>query len=460
MSAVENWSVLSKSSIDNTHYVPVTGKRKFQLVQLLPSFTTVGTGGQTIYDGITFGNQLNMKGLKSATPTMLALATNAGNVEFTVLPAGIDLNACDNTTSLFLKAVDLAANVGATILPFANGGTGLSSIAKGQILYASAADTLSATSALSTNGQLLIGNATSGIPTVANLTAGANVTITNGAGTITIAANLSALSAVLDTDIYNINLNAAAGPSWISGDGASEGITVDSVGRVFIGDATPTVPALTAQLTLGGNSTTALQLGNANNYKNTYSIVNASPTTGVPGANLLLQAGVGGTGDQFGGTIWLRAGAGTGTGQSGDVHVDAGTGLLSTIAGAVRLRTYIGGTAQDALVADNEQNVSIPNGYVKYTQTPQTLTGAGAVGLTTQLTYVYTTGANALTLADGVQGQTKQIVMRQDLGNGTLTPTNLAGASTITFNDVGDTVSLMFLDGEWHIMGYYGVAIA
>jgi hypothetical protein len=460
MSAVENWSVLSKSSIDNTHYVPVTGKRKFQLVQLLPSLTTVGTGGQTIYDGITFGNQLNMKGLKSATPTMLALATNAGNVEFTILPAGIDLNACDNTTSLFLKVVDLAANVGATILPFANGGTGLSSIAKGQILYASAADTLSATSALSTNGQLLIGNATSGIPTVANLTAGANVTITNGAGTITIAANLSALSAVLDTDIYNINLNAAAGTSWISGDGTNEGVTVDANGRVFIGDSTPTLPALVAQLTLGGAGSTALQIGNQSSYGGRTIKVTDAPSS-TNGAALTIEGADGGSGNQNGGDILVYAGGASGSGTGGNAVVRGGHPGSSGTGGGIRFQTSkAAGAGSDAALIDPDDNFHFVRGHVRYTQNPQNLTGAGAVSTPTQLTYVNTTGANALTLADGVQGQTKQIVMRQDLGDATLTPTNLAGASTITFNDVGDTVSLMFLDGEWHIMGYYGVTIA
>ena len=459
MSEVANWAVLSKSSLDTTHYVPVTGKKKFQLLQLLPSFTTVGTGGENIYDGITFGNQLNMKGLKSATPTILALATNAGNVEFSVLPAGIDLDLCDNTTSQFLKSVALASNVSGT-LPVTNGGTGLATIAKGQLLYASAADTLSATSAMNVNGQVLIGNAVSGVPSLATLTAGSNVTITNGAGTITIAANLSALAAALDTDVYNINLNAAAGTSWITGDGASEGITVDGSGRVFIGDSLPTLPSLTSQLTLGGAATTALQIGNQNAYGDRKVKTTDAPSS-TDGADLTVEGAQGGSGNQNGGNINIFAGEPSGTGTGGSVTLRTGSPGAGGTAGQLNFQvSKAAGVGTDVLVIDPDGNMEIPSGYVKYTQTPQTLTGAGAVNLTSQITYINTTGANALTLADGVQGQTKQIVMRQDLGNGTLTPTNLAGATTITFNDVGDTVSLMFLDSEWHIMGYYGVVIA
>lgn len=85
----------------------------------------------------------------------------------------------------------------------------------------------------------------------------------------------------------------------------------------------------------------------------------------------------------------------------------------------------------------------------------QTLTGAGAVDLTHRVTHVVSTGANALTLADGSEGQRKTIVMITDAGDATLTPTNFAGnpSNTITFNDVGDTAELFFTNGSWHFMG-------
>jgi len=459
MSEVANWPVLTKTSIDSTHYVPVTGKRKLQLLQLLPSFTTVGAGGESIYDAITFGNQLNMKGLKSATPTMLGLATNLGNVEFSILPAGIDLNACDNSTANFLKSVGLGSDV-TGILPVANGGTGLSTVAKGSVIYASALDTIAQTSPFNVDGQILIGNSVSGVPSLANIIAGANITVTNGPGTIQIAANLSALSATLDTDIYNINLNEAAGTSWITGNGTSQGITVDATGRVFIGDLLPTLPSLTSQLTLGGASTTAVSIGNQASYGDRKLKVVDAPGS-VNGADLTIEGADGGAGNQNGGNLNIFAGEPSGVGTGGSVTIRTGSSGAGGAAGQLNFQvSKAPGVGTDVLVIDPDGNMNVPSGYVKYTQTPQALTGAGAVSLATQITYVNTTGANALTLADGVQGQTKQIVMRQDLGDGTLTPTNLAGATTITFNDVGDTVSLMFLDGEWHIMGHYGVTIA
>lgn len=92
-------------------------------------------------------------------------------------------------------------------------------------------------------------------------------------------------------------------------------------------------------------------------------------------------------------------------------------------------------------------------GVVPFGGTPQTLSGAGAVNLTTTKTLIVTTGANALTLADGVEGQVKFLVMKTDGGAGTLTPTNLYNGTTITFDDVGDSAYLVFIDGQWVFMG-------
>lgn len=85
--------------------------------------------------------------------------------------------------------------------------------------------------------------------------------------------------------------------------------------------------------------------------------------------------------------------------------------------------------------------------------TPQTLTGPGAVDITSAVTHVATTGADALTLADGSSGQRKVIVMITDGGAGTLTPTNLGNGTTITFDDVGDSADLIFTNGAWHFLG-------
>jgi len=90
----------------------------------------------------------------------------------------------------------------------------------------------------------------------------------------------------------------------------------------------------------------------------------------------------------------------------------------------------------------------------------QDLNGAGAVNLTTFITKWGTTGAQAGTLADGAEGQIKIIMMDADGGDGTLTPSNFGNGTTITFNDVGDTVALVFLNTDWWLISNNGATIA
>ena len=84
----------------------------------------------------------------------------------------------------------------------------------------------------------------------------------------------------------------------------------------------------------------------------------------------------------------------------------------------------------------------------------QRLSGAGAVNLTTPVTALTTTGsAQALTLADGVDGQEKEIIHDVDGGSAVLTPTTKTGFTTITFTNVGDACRLRFLTTRgWYII--------
>ena len=92
--------------------------------------------------------------------------------------------------------------------------------------------------------------------------------------------------------------------------------------------------------------------------------------------------------------------------------------------------------------------------------TPQQLSGAGAIDVTSSITMWTTTAADAGTLADGTHGQFKTIAMVGDGGNGTLTPTSLLGYSTITFDNVGDSVLLQFVGSDWVVVSNQGCTLA
>lgn len=96
--------------------------------------------------------------------------------------------------------------------------------------------------------------------------------------------------------------------------------------------------------------------------------------------------------------------------------------------------------------------------------TIQSLSGPGAVNLTTLTTTFTSTGAgDALTLADGAQGQIKTIIYVAEAAGGdtgVLTPTNLGSATTITFNDIGDSVTLQYAGTDWWVVGFRGAVVA
>lgn len=94
----------------------------------------------------------------------------------------------------------------------------------------------------------------------------------------------------------------------------------------------------------------------------------------------------------------------------------------------------------------------------------QSLSGAGAVDVITVTTaFTSTATGNALTLADGAQGQLKMIVYVAEAAGadtGILTPTNLGAGTTITFNNVGDACILQFLGTDWWAVSLRGAVLA
>ena len=82
----------------------------------------------------------------------------------------------------------------------------------------------------------------------------------------------------------------------------------------------------------------------------------------------------------------------------------------------------------------------------------ENVTGGGAISITTGVTFITTTGAEEYTLADGVEGQLKIIVMKGDGGNATITPDNLVGYTAIRFNDVEDSVQFLYGSTGWNII--------
>jgi hypothetical protein len=82
-------------------------------------------------------------------------------------------------------------------------------------------------------------------------------------------------------------------------------------------------------------------------------------------------------------------------------------------------------------------------------------TGAlGALSLVHDSHVVVSTGACSLTLANGTHsGQTKTVVMTVDGGDCVLTPANFLNGTTVTLDDIGDSVSLVWTGSAWASVG-------
>jgi hypothetical protein len=375
MAEITNLTTLSKTSATDNDFLLVSNKNtktstKLSLTSVFPSFATSGAGSEDIWISITNKNQLNFKGIKSSDTGLLTVATTDNNIVLTALEAGIDLSLCNNLTSGFISGIDFSGTVTGENSPL-NGGTGLSTIAKGAILYANAADTIAATAA-PTNGQILMGNATLGYPVLNTLTAGTGMTILNEAGSITLTASLTTMAAELNMATFNVNLNTAAGASWISGAaGQDEGLTVDVDGKVFIGEAAPTAAFVSA-----------LNIKGSIEFTN-----NAAPTikpTATTSTNVGMAVTIEGGSSASGaaGNLNLTAGTASGSAAGGDVIITAGRDTSGSADGDIQLKTYTAGTATAGLtVAAEGQNVTVDTGNLVITAAGKGIihTGSGTV---------------------------------------------------------------------------------
>ena len=84
-----------------------------------------------------------------------------------------------------------------------------------------------------------------------------------------------------------------------------------------------------------------------------------------------------------------------------------------------------------------------------------------AISVASSITHINSTaGAHAGSMANGTNGQIKIITMITDGGNSVVTPAALAGYTTITFNDVGDSATLVFTNSNWVVLSHIGCTLA
>ena len=199
-------------------------------------------------------------------------------------------------------------------------------------------------------------------------------------------------------------------------------------------------------------------------------------TTGVTGTLPVLNGGTGVTTSTGSGNVVLSTSPTLvtpilGTPISGNLATCVGLPISTGVSGlAANVATFLATPSSANLAAALTDETG--TGSAVFATGPtfnningsvQALSGAGAVNLTTYTTaFTSTAAGNALTLADGAQGQIKNIVYVAEAAGGdtgVLTPTNLGAGTTITFNAVGDSCQLQFIGTDWWAVSLRGAVL-
>ena len=295
-----------------------------------------------------------------------------------------------------------------------------------------------------TGTDTIVGRATTDTLTNKTLTAPTIATITNG-GTVTIPSGADTLVARTSTD--TLTNKTLTSPVLTTPRIADAGFIADANGAEQI------IFQTTASAVNEIEITNAATGGAASAGTSTAPIIGASGETNVDLALLPKGTGhvairsTGGTNNQ--GAIRLNCENNThGQTLMSQPHSSGDSGFFKL--------PLDGGSARAT------PNVLL-SGAKTIVQT-ETANGAGssvALSLNTAHSAIVTTGAQAFSLANGVNGQVKTISMVTDGGDATLTPATLAGGSTIVFNDVGDSVVLIYnTTGGWAVLSNNGATIA
>tara|TARA_R110002012_G_scaffold1863_9_gene9013 strand:- start:13586 stop:14875 length:1290 start_codon:yes stop_codon:yes gene_type:complete len=197
---VRTLSTLNFSENLDNQYLYITNTlnnqdTKLRLSDLVRSFKTSGSGVSLIAD--LSNAEVNFKNLSSRSQE-LSVDDGNGGVQIRLVSNLLDLSKCNNTKSLFLSTVDLTKNVGTTILPTANGGTGKATThVVGDILYADTTTTLNPLAAVAT-GNVLISAGTGTAPVWGKVALGTSTSgslgVANGGTGLTTVASRSVLT--------------------------------------------------------------------------------------------------------------------------------------------------------------------------------------------------------------------------------------------------------------------------
>jgi hypothetical protein len=395
-------------------------------------------------------------------------------VDAQVSASDLDFTTDDSTTN----SIDLDSEV----LQF-SGGTGITTSASGKTVTTKIDSTVvtlvgsqTLTNKVLTNptinaatmtGNVAVDNlifATSEIATAGNN----NLTLNpGGSGTIQLQANTAvtgtaSVSGTLTTaDVTTVGTQTISGALTVGTqlnigdlniieDGGATKFTTDTNGDITFNPSGTGVVVIPADITHTGTQTTSGQLNvdniriDGNVISSTSGSITLSPAAGT---NLVLGATSGGvvTASEIQATL----------GEFTTLRTD--TLSSDTSNGNLTINTQGTGTIDLQTATNVTGNLTVSGAFIGGRQT---ISGAGAINLTTLYTEITTTSADAYTLANGVIGQMKIIVMVVDGGDATITPTTFANGTRVVMDAVHDSVTLIYGASGWQVIASRNVTIS
>jgi len=304
-------------------------------------------------------------------------------------------------------------------------------------------------------------NKTLTTPTIASITNGGTVTIPSGADTLVARTSTDTLTnKTLTTPVVNAGVqlkNGATSAGFVEffedSDNGTNKVTL--IGPASTADVTVTLPstagtvALTSDITVTATSTTTFT-----NKTLTSPIFGGTSTTASgnlvidPATKIVEVRGGGAVEGQIvlncrdnshGQTLKAQPHS-AGITNTMLLPIGASSTLVSLISADTLTNKTLTNPTINAATFSGILNGAIIGGV-------NAASGAGssvALSVTTLISEITTTGAQAFSLANGTAGQVKIITMVVDGGDATLTPATLSGGTTIVFNDAGDSVILVY----------------
>lgn len=118
------------------------------------------------------------------------------------------------------------------------------------------------------------------------------------------------------------------------------------------------------------------------------------------------------------------------------------------------------GTSTPSEKLDVAGNLAISNGFLRFSQTPQSATGNAAASLSTAITnFTLSSGSDSLSLAAGSTGQVKIINVIAGAGNVSINVATRVGFTTVNSSTVGASITLLALASGWIILSSRGMTI-